>query len=168
MLQVIANLRAGFEGGEVGVEWLHLDDTALGFLLEEGGRIGTVFLEIFQREESPIGNASTVVRGVDDSADLRLQGIADGIEQLGKGGIPARLGDTDAGDEVELVEIVGDGMGHSGEMVGRHPKKGKESVRFTKQPPLQLTLLPSVPFRCAPILNTSTPRNLPGQHHAAG
>ncbi len=51
--------------------------------------------------------------GVDDGADFGLQRIADGIEEFREGRVTAGLGDTDAGDEMQLVEVIGDGVGHA-------------------------------------------------------
>lgn len=82
VLQVVPHLRAALKGGEVGIERLDLDDAALGLELEERGGVRAVLFEFLRGEEAAIRDARAVVRGVNDGSDFRLQGVADGIEEL--------------------------------------------------------------------------------------
>lgn len=114
VFQVVPHLRAAFKGGEVGIQRLHLDDAALGLELEERGGLRAVLLEFLRGEQAAIRDARAVVGRMDDGGDLWLQRIADGIEELGERRIAAGFRHADDGDEVKLVQVIGDGVGHAG------------------------------------------------------
>jgi hypothetical protein len=91
--EIGANLVAGLEGGEVFVEWLDLNDAALGLeFSEKGVGLVTVLFQFLGGEESAVRNARAVVRRVDDGGDLGFQRVADGVEEIGKGGLAGGFG----------------------------------------------------------------------------
>jgi len=54
---------------------------------------------------------------MDDSGDLRPEEVADGVEELREARVAAgfRPALDYAGDEVKLVQVIGDRVGHAGE-----------------------------------------------------
>lgn len=115
MLQGVPHLRAALKGGEIGIQRLHLDDAALGLELEERGGVRALLFEFLCGEEAAMGDARAVVGGMDNGGDLWLQRVADGIEELGYCRVAAGFRHADAGDEVKLVQVIGDGVRHVGE-----------------------------------------------------
>ena len=83
-----ADLVAGFEGGKILVEGLDLDDAAIGLeFAEKGVGFVVVFFQILGGKEPSVRDARAIVGRVDDGGDLGFQRIADGVEEIRKGGV---------------------------------------------------------------------------------
>ena len=78
----------------------HLDGAACRFLAVK--RLGLVaVLQLVGREEAAVGDARAAVFGMNDAADLRLEGVADVVEQVGERGVTGSL----AGRAVERGNV---------------------------------------------------------------
>ncbi len=95
--QVLLNLPAGGNRPDFRPRPLGLDRAAGGELAGLWGFVRGV-LELFGREQPAVGNARPLVPGLDDAADPGLESLAEGVEQVGQGGIVRRLRDARAAE----------------------------------------------------------------------
>ena len=111
MLQIAAHLRRLLQPGDVLREALHFEDAALGLEIQQRRGIA-VLAEFLCGKECAIGEIAAGVLWMNDRDDLRLQCVADGIEEIPQRRVAGGFRDADAGDFVEFLEVVRNGVGH--------------------------------------------------------
>ena len=112
MLEVASHLRGLLQPGDVLREALHLDHPALGFHLQQSGRVLAVPAEFLGGEEPAIGQAGPGIGGMQDGGDLRLESVADGVEEVSQRGITRGFRNTDAERLVQVGQVFGDRVRH--------------------------------------------------------
>lgn len=105
VLEVVADLRALRDFQQVVIDGLDLQHAALGLELEDRGFVG-MLAEFLRGEKAAIGETGAVVRRVDDGADLRLEFLAYGIEEIGERGIAGGLESARAADGIQVHEVA--------------------------------------------------------------